>query len=430
VGNTTIIELNGKRYDAATGAFLGASHVGVGSARASNAHEPAKHTGRAIDGVVHNSHPKSAAAIRAVHDAKASHIARPVGNRDGFLKGAAETQRKAHKPIADSSANKPAISSGIPKPPVHRSVKAAKPHQPEKPKTLMRRSVLKPKFSLKPAIKVQLPAEVAAMPAHAIAPKQSADQIDPLRLAHSRQIARSATIQRFSAAQATGRPQNTEAGEKYQPHANPVQHIPVRPMPNLGVPHSSNAKMRPDVQHAARKPAADLDMFDTAIARATSHQQPAPIAIKRRRRRIFGIALGFGALVIVASLAAYVNRPAIEIRLASSKAGFHAQLPVAPTGYTLRGAPQVASNSVAITFGSGNSVLKLVEQPSNLNSQSLPRTDKAVGTALYQTVVAGTALIYRYDSTDAAWVDGGILYTLTGNAELSNDQIIAFASSL
>lgn len=47
----------------------------------------------------------------------------------------------------------------------------------------------------------------------------------------------------------------------------------------------------------------------------------------------------------------------------------------------------------------------------------------------YTTTTAGGLTIYRY-ADNAVWVNGGILYTISGNASLSNDQIQRIASSL
>lgn len=393
VGNATTIELNGKRYDASSGVLLGAVH-GKKKQVASAAHHSA-HAGRAIDGVVRAEKPMPVFAAAPAQSVVRHHAAH----------GESQTsQAAAHK-----------------KPKVKRFIKPAAAHQPQKPKTLMRRGVLKPRFSLKPAIKAQLPAEVAARPVHAVAPKMSVTQVDPIRLAHSRHAAHSTAIRRFNFGRFEQQ-QRGNASANLPATAQAVQHIPVRP-----APHPGTAPMRQDVLRATPKPPAD--MFESAIAHATSHRQPAPIR-KRHHSRLMILVVVALLFLAAAGAVTYANRPAIEVRLASSQAGFHASLPKAPTGYALVGAPKSGKGDVILTFASGDSSFKLVQQPTNLTSQSLFTTDEALDTNSYQTVVAGNALIYRYGGTNAAWVDNGVLYTLTGNAQLSNDQLIALAASL
>lgn len=272
----------------------------------------------------------------------------------------------------------------------------------------MRRVVRKPKINIKPAIKTTAPAEVAAAPLQAVQPKLSAAKVNPSRMSHAQLIARSASIRHFG----------KDLRQDSTDNAVHVAHIPVRQAPVPG---------RRQPARVAPRPAAD--MFEAAIARATAHQERPP-AVKSRRGYLLGMACSLVVFTVAVGALIYYNRASIEVRLASSKAGFHAALPSSPMGYRLLAGPSAAKNTVSLRYGSGDSSFTLVQQPSNLNSQSLLRANPAVSDTNYQTVVAGTALIYRYGATDAVWVNHGMLYTLIGNAELTNDQIITLAASL
>ena len=136
--NQNVIELNGKRYDALSGAYLGKSSV------------VPKHVidaysqGKVIDGLI-----------------------KPL----------------ATKPKPEPANTKRVSSTNIDIAAKHQHPKAGHvhAHKPEKSKTLMRHVIKKPEFSLKPALKTVAPAEIMTKPKSTLVHKRSAYNIDPVR---------------------------------------------------------------------------------------------------------------------------------------------------------------------------------------------------------------------------------------------------------
>ncbi|HSX32258.1 MAG TPA: hypothetical protein VLF43_03285, partial [Candidatus Saccharimonadales bacterium] len=140
-----VIELNGKRYDANTGALVGVS------AAVAKAAAPV-HRKKVIDGFVRQTAPK-----KTVHTAAttAAVQAKPI---------TAKPTTKLHPDIAALAVQKQAKVART------HTARTAK-RKPEHSKTLMRTTVKRPDISRKPAIKPQAPAEIMAKPVSAIAQK-------------------------------------------------------------------------------------------------------------------------------------------------------------------------------------------------------------------------------------------------------------------
>jgi hypothetical protein len=368
-----VIELNGKRYDAFTGAYLGKSHV------------VPKHLsesfmrGKVIDGFVRPSHTAAAQP-------------RPM-------------------PKAAAALNAESKSGATP-PAAHRKPGHLKAHKPERAKTLMRRATVKPHVSPKPAIKPQAPAEVMARPLSAIAHKRSAYGVDPSRQDRAALTAQHHAVRHFHHSGAA-----TQADVR--PTVHHVAAIPVRPAPA----HATGHTARP----------AHHDIFEKAMARATSHEQPRPKVHRtrsRRRRLVNSLAL-VAAFLIITGFVTYLNLPQLQLRVASMQAGFGAAMPgYIPTGYALEGNVEHTGGTIALRFRSGDSQFRLTQQSSNWNSQTLLDNTLALN-GRHQTVQKNGQTIYIYDeSTSAAWVNGGVRYDITGNAELAPQEIIDIAASL
>jgi hypothetical protein len=286
----------------------------------------------------------------------------------------------------------------------HRSPPAntAKAHRPQPAKTLMRRAVHKPSTTMKPAIKPQAPAEVTVMakPISAVALKHSVAQVDPARKHRASQATKSHAVQRF-------------APHVVHPQLAPVV-VPQHHAPKPAVHAPVSAHTKPDI-------------FQAAIARASSHEQPKIRAKHHKGRRTAGILAGLTVLLVLGGVIGYLNINNIKLKVASVQAGFSAQLPsYQPTGYVL-GAVTTNSGNVSLNFRSGEKHYQLTQQPTNWNSQTLG--DEIIASAGAKTIESHGRIIYIYDNT-ASWVSGGVRYDLTGNAELDEDDIAAIAASM
>lgn len=365
MGHTkTTIEINGKIYDATTGALL----HGNNSDSAPTYKKPAS-KGVVVDGFVR----------------------RPAAHTPTLI----QPQPKAthHSP---------------------RQVAPQAGHSPQTSKTLMRHAVHKP-TSQAPAIKSK--ASPVAAPA-----KEEVSNTQHTQQRHERasQISRSSSISRFGK-QTTAH----KVEKKYQPLAvkpHPEQHHTASHKPH----HSKSA-----------------DSFSTALQNATSHTEPVHKVSKRRHRaaKKLGISVrtvNIGAIslavVLLVGFIAYQNVPNMSMRMASSRAGFHASLPgYTPSGFSLAGPIQSSPGNVTVSFRSNSDDrnFQVSQQPSNWTSESLLTNQVAVNDKSYEIYQDKGRTIYVYDdNTKATWVNGGVWYQLSNQASLSGDQIVSIADSL
>lgn len=393
MGNN-IIEINGKRYDAQNGTFLG-----DGSAKPA----PKQHTthrGRVIDGFV-----KPGATITAYNSSTApTTVPKPV------------TQRPVKRVTSHLKAG----------------------HQPQKAKTLMRHAVSKPVAPKKQPIKVQQPSELAAAPVAHIAPshKVAAHNVNERRLARARAHSQHRTIQRFTNIQ-----QNypVTRGVQASRSSSSQAVLPAAELAHANAAHSGhksahqpahntgNKTQPPHSQHHKQRSA---DLFEAAIANAKSHEQPAHKPKKKASHKILNIAAGLAAFVALAGFIAYTNMSNIEVRIASMRAGFSAQLPsYNPTGYAMDGGPQAQRGMVTLKYRSGTNTYTLQQQSSDWDSQTLSDNIDGQSTEKTETLSAAGRTVYVYGD-NAAWVNGGVLYSMKTAGDISNQEILAIATSM
>lgn len=373
-----VIELNGKRYDAITGAQIG---------NGTTAPIPARpHRGKVIDGVVRKTPgaskpvPKKTSAPKAAH---APHTSTPPASK--------------HMDITRQPA------------------RHAAPNRAMHSQTLMRNAVKRPKASLKPAIKPQAPAEVVAAPIAHLARKHSAAQVDARRMERAAHTAKHQAISRFHH---EGTPVLAYASAERT--ITPV--IAVRPAPGP-------TKRPPHTPIKSRNPASH-DIFEAALHRATSHKE-LPHKTTKKRRRLVNTFAGIAAFLVLGGFIGYLNMPTIELQIASLQAGFHASLPdYRPAGYARTGGIERVGGTVSVSFRSGAHNYTVTQQASDWNSQTLLDNTLALG-GEHATIQKNGQTIYVYgNGMSAAWVNGGVRYDLTGNAALSKDDIASIATSL
>lgn len=384
-----VIELNGKRYDAVTGAYLGKSHVIPKHITDRIVH------GKAIDGFVRTPSAKKPVPTSA----KPEPTIQTESTAENIIKPVPQKSRI----IVRGSANK-----------THAQINPLKPHRPQRSQTLARRHTKKPQFTPKPAVKkVRTPAEVMAKPQSAITLKRSVSSVDPIRKQRAASTSKHHAVRRFT-------PPTIHSVSTAVPQ---IEVAPAPPQPQAQVP-----------QPIALPAKHHNDIFANAIAKATSHEQPAHKVRRRRsgKRRLANSLAVVATFLVIGGFITYLNLPGIQMRIASFQAGFSASLPTyTPTGYALDGGVQRAGNTISLTFRSGDQMYRITQQSSNWNSQTLLDNTLALSSG-HQTVQKNGQTIYIYEDggTNAAWVNGGVRYDLTGNAHLSKDEVASIAASL
>lgn len=151
------------------------------------------------------------------------------------------------------------------------------------------------------------------------------------------------------------------------------------------------------------------------------------------KQRLVGVVFGCFALVLFGGYLTYLNVPNISVRVAAAQAGIDASYPgYQPDGYRLNGPVAYSDGQVQMQFAAntGSSNFTLKQSRSSWDSSALLENyvREQAGDD-YSTSQEKGITIYSYKG-DAAWVSGGILYTIDGNAPLSPDQIRKIATSV
>lgn len=400
---TSVVELNGRQYDAVSGRLL-------------DGREKPKH-----------------AAIK--------------GTAMDFVRPAPTTVRHTPLPralqVTHVSQSKPPKVVATIAPPAKKLTTArmqpkhVQAHEPQHAKTLMRRAVAKPGTSFKKQAKaLSHTGALVKQPTVAIEPKHAAASIDESRLRRAHHVPRSKLVSHFDSLNYT------------QPTTRPIQTsrrmtaaaaIPVAVQPN----RVQSAKPLPvrsvttPMQQTPTRPAS-ADIFERALAQANSHKQPYHPAKRKakkshRGRTILSIAASSFAILLIAGFIAYQNATAIQLRLAASRAGISATLPKwKPSGFTI-GKFSYAPGSVTVSFNDmqTNSNFTITQVASDWNSDKL-LSDYVLSNAstTYNTIESAGSTIYTYGNNSATWVNNHIWYRLDTNGSLSTSQIVQLATSM
>lgn len=153
----------------------------------------------------------------------------------------------------------------------------------------------------------------------------------------------------------------------------------------------------------------------------------------QRHPRALTITAIITAIVLVGGYFTYVNMPSWSVRVAAASAGINASYPqYRPDGYSLSGGPQWSDGQVTLNFeaNTGTSKFSIKQAKSSWDSSAVLDNivRKETGESYITNQERGLT-IYTY-SGNAAWVNGGILYTIQGDAPLSGEQIRHIATSL
>ena len=162
----------------------------------------------------------------------------------------------------------------------------------------------------------------------------------------------------------------------------------------------------------------------------TSHKK----SFFKRKSKIINIFSICIIVLIIAGYFAYINMPNISVKIASAQAGIKATYPeYCPDGYSMDGSVSYADNQVTINFraNTGNSKFAIKQSKSSWDSSAVKmQINKESNNQTNETKEGGLTIYTYNDNSNAAWVNGGILYTITGDARLSGEQIRHIATSL
>lgn len=132
----------------------------------------------------------------------------------------------------------------------------------------------------------------------------------------------------------------------------------------------------------------------------------------------------------------YLNIPNMALRVAAVKAGFDANMPgYRPGGYSFAGPVAYSPGQITIKFNSNTDERSydITQRQTSWDSKSLLDNfvkKEVASDSLYSTVYDRGLTVYIYNGSNAAWVNGGIWYTVSGDSLLSSEQLLRIAASL
>lgn len=239
-----------------------------------------------------------------------------------------------------------------------------------------------------------------------------------------RQITKSTSITKFAPHPVAAKPRTRTMSD-----IGPVSHP-------LAVKAQQRAQAPQDTSKLAPKPSqvikqeAIAEALDSAPSHTANHKQHKSTP---KRSRFFSIASASLALLLLGGYFTYLNMPSLSVRVAAAQAGVNASYPeYRPDGYSLHGPVAYDEGQVSMKFAAnaGPQNFSITQTKSSWDSSALE--EKYVNEASnggYVPFVEHGLKIYVFDN-NAAWVNGGVLYKITGDAPLSNDQIRRIATSM
>lgn len=169
----------------------------------------------------------------------------------------------------------------------------------------------------------------------------------------------------------------------------------------------------------------------SAVAKTTKRK---PLRQRMRpQQRIAAVLTATFALVLLGGYLTYLNMPMLSVRVAAAQAGINAGYPdYRPDGYALSGPVMYTDGAVSMSFkaNAGEQAFTINQTKSSWNSDAVLDNYVAPRAGSDYTPYAQNGLTIYTFNDNAAWVNGGILYTIEGDAPLSSEQIRRIATSL
>lgn len=301
------------------------------------------------------------------------------------------------------------------------------PHKPQRAATLMRTAVKKPNLKSN-RIVAQSPTDVLAKaPAHQVATKLSHSSVNPHREKRAKRVIQSPAVSRYGNIRAVD---SIAGGQAALAAFTPATtQLPSKATTGAAASYSRETPVRP-MHHVTKQ----SDIFEQALARATSHEQEHH-KVKSHKKRGPLTTLVTGSLVVLLALGvfAYFNAPQLNMRLASSRAGFEARLPnYSPAGFSF-GNLSYSDGNVSLNYRDGNNeqrTFNITQRVSNWDSEGLLSNFVSSATSAHQTYERAGRTVYFYGDNSATWVDNGIWYTIDGRGSLTKNQVLDMAGSL
>ena len=248
----------------------------------------------------------------------------------------------------------------------------------------------------------------------------------PLNSGRRMDITKNKSVVRFAKHKETikGQPQNNVNAD-----TPPVKH-PLAHQARQAIARHKQSLIKP----VSRTP---QQIKNDAINEALNRPQIAQQTTRRKKRisHKVKVVLVFATCLITllgAGYLIYLYTPNISVQFANAQAGINAKLPeYTPNGYGVDGPATHNGKQVTINFKSnaGNTKYAIAQSKSSWDSSALKNWVEDESDGKFKTTSINGLTIFSYDCC-AAWVNGGILYKVSGDARLLLSEIQKIATSL
>ncbi|MBR3365612.1 hypothetical protein IKG48_00585 [Candidatus Saccharibacteria bacterium] len=183
---------------------------------------------------------------------------------------------------------------------------------------------------------------------------------------------------------------------------------------------------------AADAKAAAADATRAAIQEVATMESTKPMKKRRKTRAI--IALGLStAVVTVLGIFVIINLPNISVKVVAMQTGIEATYPsFIPRGYSLETVASDKGGKITMKFvGPSDTSFTLVEENSTWDSSAVLNNYVRENFSASYSTMHEQGITYYSDPGAAAWVNGGIFYTIISHGKnLSREQIRNIVVSL
>ncbi len=243
---------------------------------------------------------------------------------------------------------------------------------------------------------------------------------------HNMDITRSKAISHFT-------PVITAVSAQQKPIAKPATPKPQLDIKPISHPLTKNIPTQP----IAKKPVSFTakETKDAAIAEVfqkISDRQKKERETEKKRNRIILIATTLFVIVGICIYFLFISLPAISIGIANAKSGIEASIPsYCPGGYSRNGLASYEDGQVVINYKSNSNAnsFNLKQSKSSWDSSAVKNMVEEASAGKFNTTEKNGLTIFYYNN-DAVWVNGGILYKISGNTSLDIAEISQIALSL
>lgn len=330
---------------------------------------------------------------------------------DGFVKAKQKLAPVAAKPVVKHKtriSTTPKMSSKT----VH--------HSRERSKTLVRTVVVKPSLRVREASKT------FARPII----REGLAQVDSIKESRAKMISKHSKVERFGIPKPKA--DITHPHQVVEAIARPTSAQSHQTSTNG---EAAMPSMLTSASHQQLERLLDFALHTATSHKKTAKRRPQGVIGRFfSMPKWLAVSLGILIILLVTLLFAWKNIPAVAVRIAGAEAGISASTPsYTPIGFSYYGPASHSGGIVNITYKDKMNLAKqyvISESKSAINSATIATTNTNLKSSVLTSQVNGNTVYIYQDAKTASWVSDGILYTITNNAGLSSDQLLNIVASM